>query len=163
MKVKSRHFLKKDEASKVKNNMLSIFKGCDDIFGKKTKLEIVKTDMGYDLIYIDGHPMLFLIGDETFLTVRGALKAKPEERLVVVDAGAIRFVTNGADVMCPGIVDADENIKIDDFVIIVEETHKKPLAIGKALISGQEMVGKSGKAVKSIHVVGDEIWKAGEL
>lgn len=162
MKIKSRHYLKKDDASRIKNKMLSVFKGCEDLFGKDARLEIVKTDMGYDLIFINGNPMLFMIDDEPFFTVRGALKANPAENLVVVDSGAIRFVTNGADIMCPGIVEADKNIAPGDMVIVVEDKHKKPLAIGKALISGADMAGNSGKAVKSIHHVGDEIWNAGE-
>lgn len=73
--------------------------------------------------------------------------------------GAIRFVTNGADIMSPGIVETDENIKQNDVVIIVEETHKKPLAIGIAEITGEEMVNNdSGKAIQNIHYIGDDIW-----
>ena len=67
--------------------------------------------------------------------------------------------TNGADVMSPGIVEADETIEKDDIVLIVDETHNKPLAIGISLITGPEMVeNDEGKAIKSIHHVGDEIW-----
>ena len=82
-----------------------------------------------------------------------------DSKVVVVDMGAVRFVTKGADIMSPGIVDADESIVPDDIVIIVEETHNKPLAIGISLISGPEMVENTeGKAIKSIHYVGDSIW-----
>ena len=77
---------------------------------------------------------------------------------MIVDAGAVRFVVNGADIMCPGIVRADPEIKEGDLVIIKEETHDKPLAIGRALISGKDMVGDSGKAIKSLHYVGDKLW-----
>ena len=38
--------------------------------------------------------------------------------------------------MSPGITDADPNIKEGDLVIIIEETHGKPLATGRSLISG---------------------------
>lgn len=61
--------------------------------------------------------------------------------------------------MAPGIVAADPEIKEGDLVIIVEETHKKALAIGKALMGGQEMAeATSGKAIKSITHVGDKLW-----
>jgi len=41
----------------------------------------------------------------------------------------------------------------------VEETHRKPLAIGKALMEGPQMVeADSGKAIKSIIYVGDKLW-----
>ena len=44
-------------------------------------------------------------------------------------------------------------------VLIIDETHGKPLAIGVSLISGEEMVANdSGKAVETKHYVGDDIW-----
>ena len=76
----------------------------------------------------------------------------------MVDSGAVRFVVNGADIMKPGIVSADPEIAVGDLVVIVEERHKKPLAVGRALVPGSEMKGE-GKAVKSMHHVGDSIWK----
>ena len=64
--------------------------------------------------------------------------------------GAIRFVSNGADIMSPGIVAADENINPGDIVLIIDETHGKPLAIGISLITGEEMVeNDSGKAIET--------------
>ena len=47
----------------------------------------------------------------------------------------------------------------DEIVVIVDETHNKPLAIGMSLITGPEMVENSkGKAIKNLHFVGDAIW-----
>lgn len=88
----------------------------------------------------------------------GAIELMPGKRRVIVDAGAVRFVVNGADIMKPGIVSADPEIAAGDLVVIAEERHKKPLAIGRALVAGTEMKGE-GKAVKSLHHVGDLIWK----
>jgi PUA domain protein len=70
----------------------------------------------------------------------------------------VKFLINGADVMGRGIAEADITIKEGDLVIVVEKAHGKAVAIGRALVSGNEMVGKAGKAVKSIHYVGDELW-----
>ena len=42
--------------------------------------------------------------------------------------------------MSPGIVDAQDTITEGDTVVIVDEQHHKPLAIGTALITGPEMV-----------------------
>ncbi len=113
----------------------------------------------YSLILVDGKPLLFEIEGHLFPTVRGALEMGLQKRVVTVDKGAIRFVSNGADIMAPGVVAADPEIKEGDFVIIVEETHRKPLAIGKALMGGLEMVeATSGKAIKSITHVGDKLW-----
>ena len=113
----------------------------------------------YSLILVDGKPLLFEIEGQLFPTVRGALEMELNKRIVTVDKGAIRFVSNGADIMAPGIVEADSEIKEGDLVIIVEEAHRKPLAIGKALMKGPQMVeADSGKAIKSITHVGDKLW-----
>ena len=115
----------------------------------------------YSLILVDGKPLLFEIEGQLFPTVRGAIEMKLNKRIVTVDKGAVRFVSNGADVMAPGIVEADSEIKEGDLVIIIEEAHRKPLAIGKALMSGLQMVETdSGKAIKSITHVGDKLWNA---
>ena len=46
-----------------------------------------------------------------------------------------------------------------DVVVVIDETHRKPLAVGISLISGSEMVeNNKGKAVTTIHFIGDPIW-----
>jgi PUA domain protein len=116
------------------------------------------SDEGVDLIFVDGKPLMMIVEGEPFFTVLGAIELMPGKRQVIVDAGAVRFVVNGADIMKPGIVSADPEIAAGDLVVIAEERHKKPLAIGRALVAGTEMKGE-GKAVKSLHHVGDLIWK----
>ena len=77
--------------------------------------------------------------------------------------GAIPYVTRGAAVMVPGIVAADERIKKGDYVVIVDEKHDKPVAIGIALMDANEISKeKSGKAIKTIHYVGDRWWEFGK-
>lgn len=120
----------------------------------------IETAMANDfpIVIIDSKVLLFQVNGVYFPTVRGVLELGLRKNVVKVDAGAVRFVVNGADIMCPGITSADPNIKPDDPVIIVEETHDKPLAIGISLMMGDEMAANSGKAVKSVHHVGDKLW-----
>ena len=157
MKVKSRVQLRKNAKNKMLKDLKSAFG--EEMAGLENKiLEKITLDE-YSLILVEGRPLLFEIEGQLFPTVRGALEMGLKNRIVVVDKGAIRFVSNGADIMAPGIVDADPEIKEGDFVIIVEETYRKPLAIGKALMEGQQMVeADSGKAIKSITYVGDKLW-----
>jgi PUA domain protein len=96
---------------------------------------------------------------EPFLTVRGANRYEPQIRVVTVDAGAISFVSDGADVMRPGITEADDYIAAGDLVAIAEESHGKVLAIGRAKTDGDDMVGDEGKVVSSVHHVGDELYE----
>jgi PUA-domain protein len=95
-----------------------------------------------------------------FLSVRGLLAYKPAARFVTVDMGAVRFVTNGADVMAPGIVEADPSLQPGDWCWVRDERNKQPLAVGKALVPASAMVRGKGKAVKSVHWLGDKVWTA---
>lgn len=110
------------------------------------------------VIVVDNKVVGLYDGEQPFLTVRGLLAHKPALRYVTVDMGAVRFVANGADIMAPGIVEADPAVKEGDFVWIRDERNKQPLAVGRALVPGSGMVRGKGKAVKSIHYLGDKLW-----
>jgi PUA domain protein len=95
-----------------------------------------------------------------FPTLRGVLAWEPERRWCEVDHGAIPFLLNGADCMAAGIHNACDCIEEGDLIWIRDQQHGKPLAIGWALMSAADMIAAtSGKAVKSIHYVGDELWE----
>lgn len=119
------------------------------------------SDMG--LVFVNGEVDAFITEGKSFLTIRGLLKYPATKSFVTVDMGAIRFVINGADIMGPGIVEADLGIQPGDMVWVRDEKNKKPLAVGKALIDGNEMAAKKpGKAIKNILFVGDKVWKLDE-
>lgn len=115
-------------------------------------------DFEHDIVLGDGDPIAFFVNGEIAPTVRGANTYPPDKRVVVVDAGAVSFVSDGADIMRPGIVEADEAIQPDDLVVIEDETHRKVLAIGQARVVGTELLGDSGKVISSIHHVGDDLF-----
>ena len=156
MKIKSRHHLKGSDARKIIAKIEPFLE--DPAPLHQSSLEMAVSDEGVDLIFVDGRPLLMIVEDQPFFTVLGAIEMMPHKKLVMVDSGAVRFVVNGADIMKPGIVSADPEIAVGDLVVIVEERHNKPLAIGRALVAGTDMKGE-GKAVKSLHHVGDAIWK----
>jgi PUA-domain protein len=117
----------------------------------------------FKLIFVNNEILGLLIKERPFLSVRGFLKYQATKRYVTVDMGAVPFVTKGADVMGPGIVDADPAIAPGDLVWIKDIKNGRPLAIGEALISGEQMRTKApGKAIKSIHYVADKLWKVDE-
>jgi PUA domain protein len=116
-----------------------------------------------DLIFVDGEVDAFMRDGKPFLTIRGLLRYPATRSYVTVDMGAVRFVINGADIMGPGIVDADQGIRAGDMVWVRDERNLKPLAVGEALVTGAEMKAKKpGKAVKSVLYVGDKLWKLEE-
>ncbi len=155
MKIKSRNVLRKTDQKALVNDIVEAFGDASSF--ENRKLEYVESEE-CDFIFVDGEPLLFKIEGKIFPTVKGALKLNPTRRRVTVDPGAVKYIINGADTMAPGIVEADPAIKEGDLVIIVEQAHGKALAIGRALMPGKDMPGGKGKAVKSIHYVGDEIW-----
>ena len=157
MKIKSRVSLRKNDKNKMVESLREIYGDAVSVFAD-AKFEVITTDE-FKVIFVDSKQMFIEFDGELFSTVRGALVLLPPKRLVTVDAGAVKFVVNGADVMSPGITSADDSIQIGDLVVIIEETHKKPLAIGRALIPGSEMAAAdSGKAIKSLAYVGDSLW-----
>ena len=155
-KIKNRHRLKSKEIKDIKDKINKMFKS--DFFDERSMVETGELD-GIKIILVDNEPSFMFCEDGIVFTLHGLNKYKPKENFVVVDMGAIKFITNGADVMAPGIVDADKNINEDDQVWICDERHRKPLAVGIALMSGEKILSeKQGKAVKVIHYVGDRVW-----
>ncbi len=113
----------------------------------------------FDVFLVDGTIHGVIQEEQPFLSVRGLLAYRPTDRSVTVDMGAIRFVHNGADVMAPGIVAADESLQEGDWCWIKDEKNGQPLAVGRCLMAGNAMPGNKGKAVASVHHIGDKVWE----
>lgn len=156
MEVKSRHHLRSDAVDEIRESLAASL-GVDVDADSFEKIEL--TEGSWDVVLAEGEPLVLYLDDEPFLTVRGANAYEPTRRVVTVDAGAVEFVSNGADIMRPGIVDADTEIAEGDLVVIDEEAHGKFLAVGRALVDGEEMRGDEGRVVESIHHVGDELFE----
>jgi len=156
MEVKSRHHLRGDEIDEIRD---AVREGLGVEVEGEAFEDVEFTDSDERVVLVDGEPLVAFFDDEPFLTVRGANEFPPERRVVTVDAGAVSFVSDGANVMRPGIVEADGAIEPGDLVCIAEGTHGKGLAVGRADVDGSEMVGDSGKVVESLHHVGDELYE----
>ncbi len=156
MRLRKRHRLRKKEIKSLTKGLQEIFIQQFISFNDTIDLANAKD---FDVILVNGEIMGLIINDTPFLSVKGLLKYRPKNRFVTVDMGAVKFVYNGADVMAPGIVDTDREIKPGDIVWIRDEKNLQPLAVGEALMSGSDMISSdSGKAVNSIHHVGDDVW-----
>lgn len=122
-------------------------------------MDRVKID-GNVVILVDQEPIIIEHDGRYYLTVYGALKYRPIKWKVMVDQGAMSFVMNGADVMKPGIVQVDDNVRKDDFVYITVEGKDTPIAIGTALVDAEEMKQGAGKAIKNLHHLKDKVWNS---
>ena len=75
--------------------------------------------------------------------------------IITVDAGAVKFMINGADLFRPGMVEWDVFEK-DQYVTVVN-LQKAAMCIGKTLFSSKELPDK-GKVTITIHHLGDPLW-----
>ena len=91
-----------------------------------------------------------------FLTDTKILERFPS---VTVDMGAVKFMCNGANVMRPG-VKAFTEFEKDQIVCIIEESQKKVLAVGRALVSSKELSEMAkGQVVENLHYISDMYWE----
>ena len=154
--IKNRHRLKNKEIRNILNQITTLFNLNFSI--KKSSFEVGNLEQ-YKVILVDEDIDFIIIENKVFFTLHGLYKYHPKDYFVVVDMGAVSFVSKGADIMTPGIIDADIKIKKSDYVWICDERYHKPLAIGKALMTGEEMkTKKTGKAIKNFHYVSDRLW-----
>lgn len=160
IRVKKRKRMREKEVKALKEQFQQLF-GIET-FTEKDAVDLAEST-DFDLIFVNNDILGIVREGKPFLTVRGLLKYKPEAYAVTVDMGAVPYVTNGADVMGPGIVDADPAIKEGDLVWIRDIKNKVPLAVGIALRDASGFKAKEkGKAIQTLHNIGDKLWKSGE-
>jgi len=155
-KIKNRHRLKEREVKELIADLQSRYQGT--FFDAKASVDVGTLDE-FTVFLVNDSIDFMKYQDKMVITLQGVNNYRLQNKYVMVDMGAVSFITKGADVMAPGITNADESIQKDDIVWICDEKHHKPLAVGIALMTGTEMKTKSpGKAIKTIHYVGDQLW-----
>ena len=110
------------------------------------------TGKGIKILKVENDYLPFLSEIET-------LKRFPN---VTVDMGAVKFMCNGANLMRPGIKNFSEFEK-DKLVCIVEESQQKFLAVGKSVVSSEELEKMDkGEVLKNLHYISDKFWETGK-
>ena len=162
MNIKHRHFIQKSQIKELQDDILTQYdeEFVSQIFPKKARIEVIQTDAG-DTLYAVNNVLKLWKSKEGYIPVLTLLlNRQVEMKKIVVDKGAIRFVTNAADVMRPGVTKIDPSIKKGDIVVIVDENHDRALAIGKSMLDAKQMEEtSSGKVVKNLHTIQDDVWK----
>ncbi|MES1921603.1 Malignant T-cell-amplified sequence 1 [Bonamia ostreae] len=81
-----------------------------------------------------------------------------------VDEGAIKHVLRGSDIMTPGLTNEGGEIAVDleenKYCVVNAEGKEHAAAVGMTLMSTEQMRkdGK-GRAIKSLHHLGDSLWE----
>ncbi|MBC7081240.1 MAG: DUF1947 domain-containing protein [Thermoplasmatales archaeon] len=150
---KNRHVLRKKEARKILDEI-------ENQLDCKIEGEVEIADFkDMKILLINKKFVAFFIDERLFLNLAGFRAYSPKKKYLTVDDGAIKHIVGGADVMAPGIIEMDEEIKKGDMVW-VRDARGNPIAVGKALMDAEEIKKKGkGKAVENIHHLGDEIWR----
>ena len=127
-------------------------------FNKNDILEIVEEK--HKILFINKQPSFFRYQNHWIPTLK-YLQANPAIlKSITIDMGAVKFIVNGADLMRPGILALDPAIQKDEPITIIDQNNKKPIAVGITLYdSAGILMLISGKVVKNIHYVGDDLWK----
>jgi len=145
--------LRNSEIRNIKRR-LSLDYGLADIIPPNARIELVDNQ----ILMVDDEALFFSHDNRWAPTVKLLLRSN-FLKMIVIDRGAMRFITEGADLFRPGMIDIDEEIAEKEFVSIVDEKHHKPVAVGLALTSGNEMrLAKKGKMIQTLHFVGDRMW-----
>jgi len=147
--------LSKSEIKKINKELKEQY-NLDDFFSKKEKIEIENNE--HKIIKKNGEICFFYYKNRIIPALKTILENNFLKK-ITVDMGAVKFVISGADIMRPGIISINDNIKENEIIAIVDEKHNKPLAIGIALLNSEEMREQTqGKSIKNIHYIGDKLW-----
>ncbi len=158
MEITRRHAIRKKDFKELKEKLkLVLGDEVDSLFDKGA--ELVIADIGE--FYAENKKILaFKIGDRVFPSLRVLNEGLIKLPSVTVDMGAVPYVTNGADVMAPGITQISDELKAGTIIMIIDENFGKAIAIGELLFDGSEIKEMTkGKAIQNIHYVNDNIWK----
>ncbi len=159
MPQKQRRYSLKSKQTKQLLNEISerLNVNVEAFFGPKVNVEIVESSIG-NIYLVNNKPLFFKIEERLFPTLlfQDFVSLAPK---IVVDMGAIPYVCNGADVMAPGIVRVEGEFVMGDLILIIDEKHGKPLAVGESLQDSKSVRNtRQGAVVKNVHYVSDKIW-----
>ncbi|RDE16559.1 MAG: RNA-binding protein [Candidatus Thorarchaeota archaeon] len=162
-RFKTRHLLRKreqkEELERIEKHLRAKITG----LSPDIQFEEGITDDGSRVLLLNGTIVFFESEGKLFPTLRALLDGIISIPRVVVDMGAVKYVTNGADIMRPGIRSVDDGIAQGSVVVVVDERHGKPLAVGVSTMNTEGLrAASSGKVVISKHHVGDDLWEFGK-
>ncbi|MBS7615932.1 pseudouridine synthase [Candidatus Bathyarchaeota archaeon] len=129
----------------------------EKLFPENVKIAYSKRTGRIRYVYLDKKRLATLRPTDGFfsLSIEGAKRIVENHAqarcLVVIKNDVAKFVADGGDVFAVHVVRADSEIRPRDEVIVVNE-NGGVLAVGRAVLSGEEMTAfKSGVAVKVRH------------
>lgn len=155
MSTKKRHFISNSDLRDLIEDLKPNF-GAEVEELLDNRVETAELESGEEIILVDGEPVLVKEDEEFFPLIQAVEKLNLKS--VIVDMGAVEPITDGADIMAPGVVEVEEDIQPGGMVCIQDEENHKTIAIGRALEESSQLTGEEGKVIENLHYVGDEFW-----
>jgi PUA domain protein len=164
MRIKHRTQLRGKELRKLlhgfKEQPKLIHRALRDTSSGKVPVERIVLDDRSQLYFVQGELWLVNVEAKVFPGLPALIAGNVQLPQVVVDMGAVPHIANGADVMAPGILNLDEQLLPDDLAVVIDQKNNMPLAVGRMLLAPDViMESKKGRAIETLHYVGDQLWK----
>ncbi|GAV49002.1 hypothetical protein ZYGR_0N04070 [Zygosaccharomyces rouxii] len=167
--VHSRSNVKSSVQRSLKSKLVSQYPKLEDVIDelipKKSQVELIKCEDKIQLYSVDGEILFFQKFAELIPTLKLVHKFPDAYPTVQVDRGAIKFVLSGANIMCPGLTSPGASLpeapgyEKDSVVVINAENKESALAIGKLMMSTEEIKSiNKGHGVEMIHHLSDPLW-----
>ncbi|AAK43333.1 DUF1947 domain-containing protein [Saccharolobus solfataricus] len=97
--------------------------------------------------------------DDLIPTLCAIIRLKINLPYVIIDEGAVKAVSKGADLFAPGIVEYNCECKENEIVLAKTKTNL-PVAVLRVLMPKEKaLVEKKGKFALNLHHIGDKIWE----
>ena len=155
--------IRKELGSKRRKKVLSsIFAPGISSKDLKQNIQFIMQDEEKEKVYIFdmNQQITFFSFEDKFLPSLQFIRKYKELELptVQVDAGAVKFVINGADIFTQGIVSCSQDFD-QKAIVVVLNPQKAALSIGSSLMKSTDLLSKKGKGILNLHFLGDKIWE----
>ena len=144
-----------------KSETSSVLKAISEQWGMEfPKIKNLKVhEISDDAQIIVGNGIKIVKINNEFVPFLSEIQTLEKFPFVTVDMGAVKFMCKGANVMRPGIKNHSEFQK-NSVICVIEETHHKFLAVGKTLMSSEDMETiEKGEVIKNLHYISDKFWE----
>jgi PUA domain protein len=138
----------------------------DALIPKKAVMTIAKTPEKNCVIVVDGVPLFFQLRDGPYFPTLKVLHQYPNMMpRLQTDKGAIRFIFQGANILCPGLTSSgaklpDTNVEENTPVAIYAEGKTHALAVGITKMSTDDIKAiNKNVGVDTVHHLNDGLWK----
>ncbi len=155
--------IRKEIGSKQRKKILSsIYAPGISVSVLKKSVQFLMHDEKKEIYYIFdvNQKISFFLYEDKYLPSLMFIRGHPELDIstVQVDAGAVKFVINGADIFTQGIVSCSREFG-ENTLIVILNPQKAALSIGYSLMTSSDLLTKKGKGIVNLHYLGDMIWE----